>query len=545
MKLIIPMSGFGERFRRAGYTVPKPLIHIDGRPIIEYILQMFDNPSDVVFICNEEHLANPAFEMENQLRSLCPRGIIASVKPHRLGPVHALRMAREFISDDGPVVVNYCDFTCYWDWKHFQNYVTSSQLSGSIPAYKGFHPHSLGPTNYAYLQVANDRVIDIQEKRPFTASKMDEFASSGTYYFSSSNVMFDAFDWLIKNDISVGGEYYVSLAYKYLLALGLPVSVYPLEHFMQWGTPEDVAEYTQWSSVFRQLSSKPPPEAIKARGHTVMPMAGLGKRFADVGYETPKPLIPVSGRPMVLQALSNLPLASSNVFVLRSDMSGLDAIKHAIDNTFPTARLVLLDKPTDGQAVTALHGLDSLELNDDDGPITVGACDSATLYDNQALQASLHDAHYDLYVWCTTGHVPGVRRPEMYGWVIEDGGRVTGVSVKQPPSNPSSDNMIVGIFTFRNASIMRLCINNLIGRQDRVNGEFYLDSCITDAVALNLTVRIFNVDQYISWGTPDELRTFLYWQSCFTKWSLHPYCIENDIMSTTQAPTADSSFHIL
>ena len=56
MQIVIPMSGFGERFRSAGYTVPKPLIKVDDKPIIEYIVKMFPGETDFIFICNQNHL---------------------------------------------------------------------------------------------------------------------------------------------------------------------------------------------------------------------------------------------------------------------------------------------------------------------------------------------------------------------------------------------------------------------------------------------------------------------------------------------------------
>ena len=55
MQIIIPMSGFGERFRRAGYSITKPLIKIDGKPIVAYVIDMFPNEKDFIFICNQHH----------------------------------------------------------------------------------------------------------------------------------------------------------------------------------------------------------------------------------------------------------------------------------------------------------------------------------------------------------------------------------------------------------------------------------------------------------------------------------------------------------
>jgi NDP-sugar pyrophosphorylase family protein len=52
MQIVIPMSGFGERFRKAGYDVPKPLIEIDGKPIIAHVIDMFPGEDNFIFICN-------------------------------------------------------------------------------------------------------------------------------------------------------------------------------------------------------------------------------------------------------------------------------------------------------------------------------------------------------------------------------------------------------------------------------------------------------------------------------------------------------------
>ena len=61
-----------------------------------------------------------------------------------------------------------------------------------------------------------------------------------------------------------------------------------------------------------------------------------------------------------------------------------------------------------------------------------------------------------------------------------------------------------------------------------INGEFYIDSLINDAIGLGLQCHLFEVDSYLCWGTPNDLRTFEYWQSCFHKWTSHPYRLELD-----------------
>ena len=530
MQIIIPMSGFGERFRRVGYDTPKPLIEIDGKPIVAHVIDMFPGEQDFIFICNQDHLDHPDYHMESILLQYCPSGKIVGIPPHKLGPIHAVQQVGHLIDPDRPVVVNYCDFTCYWDWHHFREFVTKTACAGAIPAYKGFHPHTLGSTNYAYIREIDGWVQDIQEKQPYTNNRMDEFASSGTYYFASGEIMSEAFHQTMSKGLNVGGEYYVSLAYKPLLAANSPVAVYPLQHFMQWGTPEDVAEYNGWSTAFQHLRDVE-ETSLAPIGSLVIPMAGLGQRFVNEGYSVTKPLIPVSGKPMVTQASHDLPAAVNHAFVLRSDMPGYQQISDELKSIYPGAVIETIPGVTEGQACTAMIGLDALEqsMGAASGPITFGACDNGALYDGAAFQKLADNSDVDVIVWSVRGHANAVRHPTMFGWInAEENGRIREISVKTPLDTPATDPVVLGTFTFRRAEDFRRVVNHLMARDGRINGEFYIDSCINDAIDLGLRCHLFEVDNFLSWGTPNDLRTFEYWQSCFHKWPSHSYSLERD-----------------
>jgi NDP-sugar pyrophosphorylase family protein len=538
MQIVIPMSGFGERFRKAGYSVPKPLVEIDGKPIIAHVIDMFPDETDMVFICNEDHLAEPSYRMREILMRFCPTGKIVAIPSHKLGPVHAVTLAAQWIRRDCPVLVNYCDFTCYWDWSHFKQWATASKCAGAVPAYRGFHPHTLGTTNYAYIREHNGWMLDIQEKQPYTDNRMEEYASSGSYYFSSGQLMLDAFRATVEQDLTVGGEFYVSLAYKALLKAHLPVAIYDLQHFMQWGTPADVAEYRNWSDTFRGLIG--PLREQRTGGAVVVPMAGLGQRFAREGYALTKPLIPVSGRPMVLQATDDLPAADHYSFVLRSDMPGFEDVSEALRTRYPNPTIKLVSEVTEGQACTALLGLDAIAGDpscDVEGPITFGACDYGALYDVSKLK-SLLDDDADVIVWAMRGHANAVRHPQMYGWIDTDGQNIFRISVKEPLGSPDTDPVVLGTFTFKRGADFRRCIARMTERDGRINGEFYLDTCVNDALALGLRCKLFEVDSFMSWGTPNDLRTFEYWQSCFHKWAGHPYRLELDGHVPSESCTA-------
>lgn len=526
MQIIIPMSGFGERFRRAGYAVPKPLIEVDGKTIIEHVVDMFPGEANITFICNEDHLADPAYRMRETLERCCPTARIVAIAPHKLGPVNAVLQAADGIDDDEPVIVNYCDFTCYWDYDHFRRFVAATGCDGAIPCYRGFHPHSLGSTYYAYVQEADGWAYGIQEKHPYTATPMNEYASSGTYYYRSGRLLKEMFAETVARNIAVNGEHYASLAYVPMFERGMKVAVYELQHFMQWGTPADLLEYNQHDRQFRALSL-PRGEGACLPGTLLLPMAGSGARFADRGYADPKPLIAVSGRPMALAAMACLPQTPAQRFVLRRDQPEVDRIVAALKACHPSGKIVMLDGETGGQAATCLAGLDGVDFQE---PLTIGACDTGQIYDAGRLTRLFADSDCDVIVWGFRGHYAARRHPEHYGWIACDGDVVNAVSVKRPLNDPARDPVVTGTFTFRRAGDFQRAAERMMATGRRTNGEYYVDSCINDAIAMGLKVRLFEIDSYLCWGTPDELNTFEYWQSCFHKWPSHPYRLARDEM---------------
>ena len=83
MKVIIPMAGSGNRFVQKGYADPKPLIKVNGKRIVEYILDMFSSEDEVIFICNEKHLEET--NMRDILKEIRPNSEVVSMPMHKLG----------------------------------------------------------------------------------------------------------------------------------------------------------------------------------------------------------------------------------------------------------------------------------------------------------------------------------------------------------------------------------------------------------------------------------------------------------------------------
>lgn len=253
LQLVIPMSGLGSRFAKVGYTDPKPLIKVHGRPMIEWVLRMFPGEETPLFICREEHIEQTP--MASVLKELKPKGEIATIKGEKLGPVAALMAAADKIDDNSPVLVSYCDYYMSWDYAAFLQYLDAGNFAGAIPCYTGFHPHLLPAKNlYASCRINDSGLLsEIREKHSFEADKTKTLHSPGVYFFGSGRLLKDYGNRLMAADDSLNGEYYVSMIYNHLVRDGLRVGVPAnVDYFCQWGTPEDLDEYLYWNSVARR-----------------------------------------------------------------------------------------------------------------------------------------------------------------------------------------------------------------------------------------------------------------------------------------------------
>ena len=521
MKVIISMSGLSSRFSNAGYTIPKFMIDIDGKKVIEHIIDLYPVDSDFLFIINDKHAEDT--DIVNLLESGVDRKDIVVIPRHKKGPVFSIQNFEDYIDDDEQVVINYCDFSMYWDYDDFEKYVNETECDGCVVCYTGFHPHMLGSDNYAFCRTDSPKdlqIREIREKQPFTNDKMSEFASTGTYYFKKGSYVKKYFKELIEKDININCEYYVSLVHNLLIEDGLVNLVYEIPHMLQWGTPIDVSEYMQWSNYNRQII-KGQKKVDIPNCVTVFPMAGQGSRFSKEGYEVPKPCIPVNGSLMFLQALKCLPNTNDIIF------ASLKSYKNFF-NLDEYGEVVWLDNVLEGQACTTERIIN--HISNPNTSILISACDNGILYDSDKFLNLVNDFDNDIIVWSYRNNFTSFRNPYAYSWLdVDDENIIRKVNVKDYRGvNPLDEFAVVGTMFFRNKEIYNNSLKKLYEKNIRTNGEFYIDNLLNEAIQLGYIVRNFEVDEYICWGTPNDLKTYEYWQTFFNKVNWHPYEYEKD-----------------
>ena len=517
VQIVIPMSGLGQRFKNEGYNNPKPLIIVDDKPIIEHVVNLFPGETDISFICNNEHL-----EMTNMrciLNTICPTSKIYDVPVEgREGPVHAVSQIFNNINDVDEVIVSYCDYGTWWDYNGFLKDTRDRHADGAVVCYRGFHPHMLGSDNYAFLRETEDgsRWMErIQEKQPFTNNKMNEWASNGTYYFKSGAIMKRYFQRLMDLKLQINNEYYVSMVYNLLVEDRLKVNIFEIEHMLQWGTPYDLEIYQNWSRYFKNVMEQQTEFIDRLDTTTILPLAGRGSRFLERGYKDPKPLIDVNGLPMVVEAVRCLPQSKHNVFICLDEHLNQYPLREKLKETYPESEIFGIDGVTEGQACTTEIGLERNGI-DLDKPILITACDNGVYYNVEKYQSLVDDESNDIIVWSFRNEPTSRNNPNMYAWMeTDEKDCIKSVSCKkftEGVHDLKTSHVIIGTMFFRKARYFIEGLRQNYKDNIRSNGEFYVDDVLNQNIKSGLKVKVFQVENYICWGTPDDYETYLYWQ---------------------------------
>ena len=517
MKIIIPMSGIGKRFINVGYKEPKPLIQVENKTIIEHVINLFDKENDnYVFICNDLHLKTT--EMSNILKSLVPNCKIYEVSvENRKGPVDAVLQIKEEINDNDEIIVSYCDYGTKWDYNKFKEEIKYYNLDGSIPSYIGFHPHMLGNDNYAFIKEENKNFIAIQEKKPFTENKINEYASNGTYYFKKGKILKKYFQQLINKDISTNGEYYCSMVYNLMKQDNLNIRIFEIQKMLQWGTPKDLEEYLLWSNYFLKRNINFLENFNDIYNTTlILPMAGAGSRFSKEGYTIPKPLLDIEGLPMIIQAVKCLPETSNKIFIGQKTHFEKYRIDEKIKKYYPKSKILGIDYITEGQACTTDLAFHNFEIPSDK-PLMVSACDNGVYYNINKYKKLLEDTEIDIIVWSFSNNPTSKLFPNMYAWLdVDENNYIKRVSIKKPFNDIENKYAIIGTIYFKKAKYFKEGINKIYENNYRTNNEYYVDNMIEPLINIGYKIKIFDVKNYLCWGTPNDYKTYQYWLDYFS-----------------------------
>ncbi len=236
VNVLIPMAGLGSRFKAEGYTGPKPLIDVLGRPMVEHAMRSFDFLDRVtryrlIFVIRKEEEESHGLgtKLIKLFSAAHPTEIVTIDKP-TTGQAVTCLAAEDQINNFHKLFIYNCDTystAALWDE------IVENDPDGALTYFQASDPR------YSYLSIdQHGNVLETAEKRVISTN-----ASTGMYYFKHGRDFVRGAQRMVATGVVSGNEYYVAPVYNELIKLGKKVRAVPADVYRVMGTPEELEQY--------------------------------------------------------------------------------------------------------------------------------------------------------------------------------------------------------------------------------------------------------------------------------------------------------------
>lgn len=235
----------------------------------------------------------------------------------------------------------------------------------------------------------------------------------------------------------------------------------------------------------------------------VIPMAGRGSRFANAGYSTPKPLIPVGEKPMIEWVIENIRPSTAHKFTficLAEHLNAYAAVPDTLRQLCPDCNIISIDQVTEGAACTVL--LAKQQINTD-APLMIANADQYVELNVDEYLSVMEKENADgLIMTFWSDH------PKWSYCRTREDGSVSEVVEKKVVSNEAT----VGIYNFRRGRDFVAAAEAMIENNLRVNNEFYVAPAYNQLIAAGQKIITAKTGKEYAGmyglGTPDDLDFF-------------------------------------
>ena len=231
MNVIIPMAGRGKRFEDAGYSFPKPLIDVNGKPMIQIIIENLNLTAKHIFICQGEHVQK--FAIHDLMNLLKPDSEIISINEITQGAAETVLKAKDLINNDDELIIANSDQWIDWNPQHFLSFMRKKEADGGIVTFISTHP------KWSYVRINDENLVEeVAEKRPIS-----NIATVGIYYYKHGKDFVKAAEQMMRKNIRTNNEFYVAPVFNEMIESGKKIHIYPIAEMKGLGTPEDLLRF--------------------------------------------------------------------------------------------------------------------------------------------------------------------------------------------------------------------------------------------------------------------------------------------------------------
>ena len=233
MKILIPMAGEGSRFSKEGYTFPKPLIDVDGKPMIQRVVENLDFDCEYIFLVRNKHLQKYDGLVDTLKRITNSRMKIVPVSELTEGAACTALLAKNFINNDEELLIANSDQIIEYEICNFKMLRDLTNVDGIVWSFNDVHP------KWSYVKT-NSRgfVTEVAEKKPIS-----NIATCGIYWYRKGRDFVSSAEQMIEKNLRVNNEFYIAPAYNELINKGKALIPFYVHKMHGIGTPEDLESY--------------------------------------------------------------------------------------------------------------------------------------------------------------------------------------------------------------------------------------------------------------------------------------------------------------
>ena len=231
MNILITMAGAGSRFQQMGYTFPKPLIEVEGKPMIQQVVENlnFGDEHRHIFIVQKEHYDR--FALNYLLPLIKPNCEIIQVDKVTEGAACTALLAKEFIDNDDRLLIANSDQVI--DWRETPSPLYDRDIDGGVYVFNATHP------KWSFVKVdATNKVLEVAEKKPIS-----DIATTGIYFWRRGKDFVRCAEQMIEKNIRVNNEFYIAPVFNEIIAEDKLIGIEYVNKMWGIGTPEDLKTY--------------------------------------------------------------------------------------------------------------------------------------------------------------------------------------------------------------------------------------------------------------------------------------------------------------
>lgn len=231
INVLIPMAGAGSRFTDVGYSFPKPLIDINGKPMIQCIVENLNIKAKYTYVVQKEHFEK--YNLYYLLNAITPNCNIVQVNGITEGAAATALLAKSYLDNDHPLIIANSDQILEWNSRSFLFNMYKVNADGGIVIFNSTHP------KWSYAKCTEDGlVLEVAEKKVIS-----DIATAGVYYWKKGSDFIKYAEQMINKNIRTNNEFYICPVYNEAIQDNKNIYIEKIKKMWGVGTPEDLEIY--------------------------------------------------------------------------------------------------------------------------------------------------------------------------------------------------------------------------------------------------------------------------------------------------------------